>query len=119
MKNGEAGIEQINRRVMDEVTHLVMVSDASKKGLQVVKTIKSVADELVLYEKAGAVINRLPNLSAKQYIDLGEINILSYIGQDDELTQYDIMGKNVFNLPEESVIVKGIEETLKNIGILI
>lgn len=117
--DGEAGIEQINRRVMDKVTHLVMVSDASKKGLQVVKTIKSVADELVLYEKAGAVINRLPNLSAKQYIDLGEINILSYIGQDDELTQYDIMGKNVFNLPEESVIVKGIEETLKNIGILI
>lgn len=29
-----------------------MVSDASKKGIGVVKTIKSVADELVMYEKS-------------------------------------------------------------------
>lgn len=48
--DGEAGIEQINRRVMEKVTHLVLVTDASKKGCQVVKTIKNVADELVMYE---------------------------------------------------------------------
>ena len=36
--DGEAGIEQVNRRVMEKVTHLVLVSDASKKGLQVVQT---------------------------------------------------------------------------------
>ena len=53
--DGEAGIEQINRRVMEKVTHLVLVTDASKKGCQVVKTIKNVADELVMYEKAGVI----------------------------------------------------------------
>ena len=30
--DGEAGIEQINRRVMEKVTHLICVTDASKKG---------------------------------------------------------------------------------------
>ena len=37
--DGEAGIEQVNRRVMEAVTHLILVSDQSKKGLDVAKTI--------------------------------------------------------------------------------
>ena len=48
--DGEAGIEQVNRRVMEKVTHLVLVSDASKKGLQVVQTIHDVARELVMFD---------------------------------------------------------------------
>ena len=47
--DGEAGIEQINRRVMEKVTHLLLITDASKKGTQVISTIKDVADELVMY----------------------------------------------------------------------
>ena len=30
--DGEAGIEQINRRVMEKVTHLVLITDPSRKG---------------------------------------------------------------------------------------
>ena len=37
--DGEAGIEQVNRRVMERVTHLLLVSDASAKGLNVIRTI--------------------------------------------------------------------------------
>ena len=59
--DGEAGIEQIQRRVMEKVTHLVLVSDQSKKGIQVINTIKGVADDLIEYEKIGAVINRMTN----------------------------------------------------------
>ena len=46
--DGEAGIEQINRRVMEKVTHLVLITDPSRKGTQVIDTIKRVADELVM-----------------------------------------------------------------------
>ncbi len=42
--DGEAGIEQINRRVMEKVTHLLLITDASRKGTQVVQTIRRVAD---------------------------------------------------------------------------
>ena len=37
--DGEAGVEQINRRVLETVTHLLLISDASVKGLNVIKTI--------------------------------------------------------------------------------
>jgi len=37
--DGEAGIEQINRRVMKTVDNLILVSDTSVKGLGVANTI--------------------------------------------------------------------------------
>jgi len=43
--DGEAGVEQINRRVMKTVDHLVIVSDTSAKGLNVAKTIKHLAQD--------------------------------------------------------------------------
>ena len=41
--DGEAGIEQINRRVMQKVTHLLLITDASRKGIEVIKTIHEVS----------------------------------------------------------------------------
>jgi CO dehydrogenase maturation factor len=116
--DGEAGIEQINRRVMEKVTHLLLVSDASKKGTQVINTIKSVADELVMYEKIGAIINRLPDESVIPYIDTQGIPVLSYIQNDSNLAVYDIEGKDITKLPDESAIVKGVEEALQKIEII-
>ena len=116
--DGEAGIEQINRRVMEKVTHLLLISDASKKGTQVINTIKSVADELVMYEKIGAIINRLPDESVIPYIDTNGIPVLSYIQNDSNLAVYDIEGKNIAKLPNESNIVKGVKTALEKIEII-
>ncbi len=116
--DGEAGIEQINRRVMEKVTHLLLVSDASKKGTQVISTIKSVADELVMYEKIGVIINRLPDESVIPYINTNGIPVLSYIQNDSNLAVFDIEGKNIITLPDDSNIVKGVKEALEKIDII-
>ena len=116
--DGEAGIEQIHRRVMEKVTHLLLVSDASKKGTQVISTIKSVADELVMYEKIGVIINRLPDESVIPYINTNGIPVLSYIQNDSNLAVFDIEGKNITTLPDDSNIVKGVKEALEKIDII-
>lgn len=116
--DGEAGIEQINRRVMEKVTHLLLVSDASKKGTQVISTIKSVADELVMYEKIGVIINRLPDESVIPYINTNGIPVLAYIQTDSNLAVFDIEGKNITTLPDDSNIVKGVKEALEKIDII-
>ena len=116
--DGEAGIEQITRRVMEKVTHLLLVSDASKKGTQVISTIKSVADELVMYEKIGVIINRLPDESVIPYINTNGIPVLSYIQNDSNLAVFDIEGKNITTLPDDSNIVKGVKEALEKIDII-
>lgn len=116
--DGEAGIEQINRRVMEKVTHLVFVTDASKKGTQVIQTIKNVADELVMYKKAGAIVNRIPDETVKEYIDTGDIDILSYIGSDKELATFDITGQNVFFIPDNAEVTEGVRKALKELEII-
>ncbi len=116
--DGEAGIEQINRRVMEKVTHLLLITDASKKGTQVISTIKNVADELVMYKKLGAIVNRIPDESVIEYIDTNGIPVLSYIETDKNLAIYDIEGKNIFNLPDNSNVVNGALKALKAMEII-
>ena len=116
--DGEAGIEQINRRVMEKVTHLLLVTDASKKGCQVVQTIKKVADELVMYEKIGVIANRLPDTGVTGLMDLGGLPLLAAIEADNRLAAYDVKGENIFFLPGDSKIVQGTRQALQAIGIL-
>ena len=116
--DGEAGIEQINRRVLEKVTHLLLVSDQSRKGIQVVGTIKQVADELVMYDRIGAVINRVTNPELNKFITIPGVEILSYIESDDYHAANDIQGKTVYDLPPESSVYRGTKEVLEKFGIL-
>ncbi len=113
--DGEAGVEQINRRVMEKVTHLLLITDASKKGTQVIQTIKKVADELVMYEKVGVIVNRLPSMEIVPLLDVGNLPVLSYILNDSSLAEFDIRGENVFYLPEDTNIVKGVRTALNQL----
>lgn len=115
--DGEAGVEQINRRVMEKVTHLLLITDASKKGTQVIRTVKEVADELVMYDQVGVIVNRLPSKDVIPLLDTGDIPVLSYIGNDPALAEFDIRGENVFYLPEDANIVRGVREAVEKLGI--
>ena len=115
--DGEAGVEQINRRVMEKVTHLLLITDASRKGTQVIQTVKKVADELVMYDQVGAIVNRLPSREVIPLLDTGDIPVLSYIENDTALADFDIRGENVFYLPEEANIVRGVREAVEKLSV--
>ena len=56
--------------------------------------------------------------SLKQYIDTNSIEVLSYINDDKNLSMFDIQGENIFNLPAESNVVRGVSEALEKIEVL-
>ena len=116
--DGEAGIEQINRRVMEKVTHLVLITDPSRKGTQVIDTIKKVADELVMYDRCGAIVNRVTDPELVPYIHVRGTKILSIIGADNAHAAADIQGRSVFDLPEDSPIMRGAKEALAKLKVL-
>ncbi len=116
--DGEAGIEQINRRVMEKVTHLLLITDASRKGTQVVQTIRRVADELVMYEKLGLIANRLPSLETGKLLEMGDLPVLACIPADGTLAEFDLKGENVFYLPTDAAIVPGTAEALQKMGLI-
>ncbi len=116
--DGEAGIEQVNRRVMEKVTHLVLVSDASKKGIEVTKTIRKVAKELVMYETDGLILNRInPSVDVSK-LNLETLNLLGVIPDDREMMLSDVEGNSVFALNDDSNIVRNTKEALKKLEIL-
>ena len=116
--DGEAGIEQINRRVMEKVTHLVLVTDPSRKGTQVIDTIRRVADELVMYDRCGAVVNRLTDPAMLSHIRIENTELLAVIPTDEAHAANDIEGKSVFDLPADSPIMRGAREALEKLAIL-
>lgn len=116
--DGEAGIEQVNRRVMEKVTHIVLVSDASAKGVKVCKTIKDVASSLVMYEKCGLVINRLENEEYLNDIDFGDLELLTAIPSDRDVVKNDVKGQSVFCLPKEATILSYVRKTLEKLELI-
>ncbi len=116
--DGEAGIEQINRRVMEKVTHLLLISDTSKKGLEVIKTIESVASELVQYDKIGLIVNRVEDESMLETLNTRGLELLAAIPSDKTLAMYDFEGKCITDLPDESPVVVHVRKAMQNFGIL-
>lgn len=109
--DGEAGIEQINRRVMENITYLVLVSDGSKKGISVISTIADVANKLTSYKKSGVIFNRTKSSFNIESVS-GIPTVLSVIGEDENQAENDMQGESVFNLPVESPLYKGAEKAL-------
>lgn len=116
--DGEAGIEQINRRVMEKVNHLVFVSDASKKGIDVIHKIDDVAKELVCYDKAGVILNRISDESLLEHIDLGNLKLLSTIGDDTSIQKLDVLGESVLNISEDSNLYQGVLKALEEMEVI-
>lgn len=113
--DGEAGIEQINRRVMEKVTHLLLITDQSRKGYQVVSTIKRVADELVMYDEVGVIINRATRPDLVTDPEIAGAPVLAVIGADREHAKNDVAGKSIFELPGDSKVISGAREALSKI----
>ena len=115
--DGEAGIEQINRRVMEKVTHLLLITDQSRKGRQVIETVKQVADELVMYERCGVIVNRAtrPELTADAVFPAP---LLAVVEPDAQQARNDMEGRTVFDLDENSNVIRGAREALRKIELL-
>ena len=116
--DGEAGIEQINRRVMEKVTHLLCVSDQSRKGIQIISTIKEVSDSLVAADKVGAVLNRVLLPERITETEIGGVPLIAVIPPDPAHAENDIEGKSVFDLPDDSTILAGARKILQKMGLL-
>lgn len=103
--DGEAGVEQISRRVMAMVTHLLLVSDASLKGRTIVETIKQVAREKCAINKSGLIFNKMRN---QEEIDTVQAKTKLFtcgaILENDMIRNFDREGRSFFELPDNDTI---------------
>ena len=119
--DGEAGIEQINRRVMKTVDHLVLVSDTSVKGLGVANTIMHVANEkkAVDFKSMGLVLNRVRDLTEVEDIrGRTDLEVYGWLDDDDLIRSFDFRGDPLTGMPETSPALFKVAQILEKIGLL-
>ncbi len=104
--DGEAGVEQINRQVMRRVDTLIIVSDATSRGIQTAALLKKMAqdDQVIQCEKAGLVFNRVQGNEEllKQAAQEIGLDVFGYIPQDENIAYHDLVGKSILELPATS-----------------
>ena len=115
--DGEAGVEQINRRVMEKGSHLILVADPSAKAIHVAQTIQQVARQTVAYKKSGLVVNRCQGTKEIETISIPkDLELLGWIPEDDVVRTRDIQGKSVLGLPHYKALT-AVEKCLQSLGL--
>lgn len=118
----EAGPEQVNRRVVNGVDTLIIVTDASVRGARVAGSIMDVVrgDAELKPPETGIVINRFKGEDRLivESADEWDIEILGRIPEDGNVTEYDAAGRPIIDLPDDSPSVVAVGEILKQISAL-
>lgn len=119
--DGEAGPEQINRRVLQSIDTLIILTDTSIRGFQTAGVIQSIAgaDAASKLGQKGLVVNRLKGsnqLVSESAQRLG-LKVFGYIPEDENITKYDLAGKPIVDLPDTSPSVEAVRAVLKEMGV--
>jgi len=117
--DGEAGLEQINRQVMQHLDTLIVVSDATSRGVQTAGQIKKMVekDKVIKVKQMGLVFNRVQGndeLLKRAAKDIG-LKVFGYIPQDDEVARHDLIGKPLIELPRTSSALATVRTIMKSI----
>lgn len=119
----EAGIEQINRRVIMSITTLIMVSDPTMKGLRTAAYLKDIAQKygvggtdyrtILIINRAQESIGDLAEKAAQLGLDL--VGVIPF---DPLVAEFDLKGEPTVDLPSDSISLAAVREVLTSQGLL-
>jgi len=118
--DGEAGVEQINRRVIRKVGMLLIVTDATIRGIQTAALLSEVAHKRKAKGATGMglVLNRVrqgQEAQLRQAAEQAGLEIVGFIPEDENISRYDLAGKPIFDLEDSSPSVIAVREIAKNL----
>lgn len=111
--DAEAGIEQINREVTKVVDHVFVIADASERSYN---TLLAISD-LVQAGHISVVMNRISkqdldfhHLGSKSGNKWEQFPVAGIIPEDETLRDFDILGKSLWQLPDQSPAVVSVHK---------
>jgi len=115
--DNEAGMEHLSRRTTQGVDHLLFLSDYSIKGIRTVGKIKELIGELKLSIKEKyLVVDRAPEELApgfRQEVQEQELELLGTVPMDQLILEYDLQGKPLLDLPDDSPAVQVVSRMME------
>jgi len=117
--DNEAGMEHLSRRTTRDVEHLLIVSDPSQRGIVAAGRIAEFRKELdINIENSYLILNRLngtiPEI-LQEKIDRMDVPLLGVVPANDELIEFDLSGRPLIELGDESPVYQAIAKILAEI----
>jgi CO dehydrogenase maturation factor len=105
--DNEAGMEHISRETIVDVDILLVISDATTKGVRTAGRIYNLAKSLKIEIGAAyLVVSRIDKLDLlENEIEATGLDLLGLIPNDPLITEYDLRGKPLKDLPADSLAV--------------
>ena len=121
--DGEAGVEQVNRRVTEKVDIMLVVSDATIRGIKTAALVGDVARRrgTKAGARTGLVISRVREGQWEQLGQAAEqvgLEVIGFIPEDANITQHDLAGKPIFDLECTSPSAVAVKEIATKLGLL-
>jgi CO dehydrogenase maturation factor len=117
--DNEAGMEHISRLTTKNVDVLLVVSDASRRGLQAALRINELAHNLHIgVGKSYAVINQVkepPSQMALEMLEEARLELAGTVPLDDTIYEFDFQGRPTIEMPEDCDAVKAAFRIYDNI----
>ncbi len=113
----EAGLEQINRMVIESVDIILIVSDISMRSIETAAAIRESAKKFTSYKKLSLILNRVKGNTNQIKKKLEELNLdlLGEIPEDDVITDFELKGKPIIEIPEKSKSFTVLNKLVENI----
>ncbi|HBU05297.1 MAG TPA: carbon monoxide dehydrogenase [Nitrospiraceae bacterium] len=114
--DNEAGMEHLSRRTTHKVDLLLIISDPTVRGIKTAKRIADLVKELDLdIDKHMLIINRVTGDEGDELKKLAQslgLEVAGVVPQDKNVFQYDLQGKAIVELPEDSPAIKSVYDIL-------
>ncbi|MGO9014314.1 MAG: AAA family ATPase [Dissulfurispiraceae bacterium] len=119
--DNEAGMEHLSRRTTHKVNVLIIVSDPTVKGVMTAERINNLVEELHLeVDRRVLIINRVIGYEGEDLKTMAEkagVTVAGLVPQDEAIFKFDLEGKPVLKLPEESKSVQALFGILTSLNI--
>jgi CO dehydrogenase maturation factor len=113
--DSEAGLEHISRRIIQHVTDLFVMSDASARGIRSARRVRELVQELQLpVANQYLVITRAAGDLAplREEIERTGLPLQGVIPYDEQLVTFDTLSKPLFALPADAAAVQAANAVL-------
>lgn len=108
-----AGLEHLNRNIVSEIDDLFIILDPSEKSLKHIERVKEITSAVdICYTHLYLVANYMFDEESEKYLrDTGE-TYLGKIDYDAEVEDYNLKGKSLQELPEDSPACMSVKKIL-------
>lgn len=117
--DNEAGMEHISRLTTRNVNVLLLVTDASRRGLQAAVRIHELARELnIVAGKSCLIMNQAKGEPDAEVLDIireAGIELAGVIQEDQTVYEYDLKGKPTVQIPDDNPAVRAAFEIFDRI----